>query len=82
VTSQIAVSTATVVFILIPLAVAWIAGVVDILRHGLPTGQTVLWIVIVILLPVVGTLAYFILRKPTEREIRASQAAAAERRGR
>jgi hypothetical protein len=80
VTSLIAVSTATLVFILIPLAVAWVAGVVDILRHGLPAGQTVLWILVVILLPIVGTLAYFVLRKPTEREIRASQAAAAERR--
>jgi hypothetical protein len=36
--------------------------------------------VIVIVLPIVGTLAYFTLRKPTEHEVRASQAAAAERR--
>jgi len=78
--SLFAMSTATLVFIAIPIAVAWIAGVVDILRHGMPTGQTVLWILIVILLPIVGTLGYFLLRKPTEREIRASQAAAAERR--
>jgi len=78
--SLFAMSTATLVFIAIPTAVAWIAGVVDILRHGMPTGQTVLWILIVILLPIVGTLGYFLLRKPTEREIRASQAAAAERR--
>ena len=78
--SLFAMSTATLVFIAIPIAVAWIAGVVDILRHGMPTGQTVLWILIVILLPIVGTLGYFLLRKPTEREIRASQAAAAELR--
>jgi hypothetical protein len=82
VTSPIAVSTATPLFIAIPIAVMWIAGVVDILRHGLPTGQTVLWILVVLLLPIVGTLAYFMLRKPTDRETRASQAAAAERRGR
>ena len=73
-------STAAVVFIAIPLAVAWIAGVVDIFRHPMPTGQRVFWIVIVIVLPIIGTLAYFILRKPTEREVRAAQAAAAERR--
>jgi hypothetical protein len=79
-TTSIAVSTAAVVFILIPLGVAWIAGLVDIFRHPMPTSHRVFWIVIVIVLPIVGTLAYFTLRKPTEHEIRASQAAAAERR--
>jgi hypothetical protein len=80
VTTPFAVSTAAVVFILIPLAIAWIAGLVDIFRHPMPTSQRVLWIVIVIVLPIVGTIAYFTLRKPTEHEIRASQAARAERR--
>lgn len=79
-TTPIAVSTAALVFILIPLGVAWIAGLVDIFRHPMPTSQRVFWIVIVIVLPIVGTLAYFTLRKPTEHEVRASQAAAAERR--
>jgi hypothetical protein len=79
-TAPIAMSTATVVFVAIPIVVAWIAGVVDILRHGLPTGQMVMWILIVILLPIVGTLAYFTLRKPTDAEVRAAQAAAADRR--
>ena len=53
---------------------------VDIFRHPIPTSHRIFWIVIVIVFPVVGTIAYFTLRKPTEREIRASQAAAAERR--
>jgi hypothetical protein len=79
-TTPFAVSTAAVVFILIPLLIAWIAGLVDIFRHPMPTSQRVLWIVIVIVLPIVGTIAYFTLRKPTEHEIRASQAAADERR--
>jgi hypothetical protein len=81
-TAPIAMSTATLVFIAIPIAVIWILGVVDILRHGLPTSQKVLWIVVVIVFPVVGTLIYFILRKPTDAEIRAAQAAAADRRDR
>jgi hypothetical protein len=80
VTAPLAVSTAAVVFILIPVGVAWIAGLVDIFRHPMPTKHRVVWIVIVIVLPIVGTIAYFTLRKPTEHEIRASQAAAAERR--
>jgi hypothetical protein len=78
--TPIAMSTAVLVFIAIPIAVAWIAGVVDILRHGMPAGQTVMWIVIVVVFPIVGTLVYFTMRKPTEREVRAAQAAAAERR--
>ena len=79
-TAPLAVSTAALVFIVIPIAIAWVVGLVDILRHPMPTGQRVLWILIVIVLPVVGTLAYFTLRKPTEEEVRARQAAAAERR--
>jgi hypothetical protein len=82
VTTPIAMSTAVVVFIAIPLAIAWIIGVVDILRRGLPTGQAALWILVVIVFPIVGTLAYFTMRKPTDAEIRAAQAAAADRRGR
>jgi hypothetical protein len=78
----IAVSTATLVFIAIPIAVIWIVGVVDIVRRGLPASQTVLWIFVVIVFPLVGLLVYFTLRKPTEAEIRATQAAAADRRGR
>jgi hypothetical protein len=38
-TAPIAVSPATMVFIVIPIAIAWIAGVVDILRHAMPTSQ-------------------------------------------
>jgi hypothetical protein len=41
-TAPIAVSTAAVVFILIPIGVAWVAGLVDIFRHPMPTGQRVL----------------------------------------
>ena len=48
----------------------------------MPTSQRVLWIVIVIVLPIIGTIAYFTLRKPTERETRAARAAADERRRR
>jgi len=79
-TAPIAMSTATLVFIGIPAAVAWVAGLVDIFRHPMPTGQRIFWILIVIVFPIVGTLAYFVLRKPTDHEVRAAQAAAAERR--
>jgi hypothetical protein len=80
VTAPIAMSTAVLVFIGIPIAIAWVAGLVDILRHAMPTRQRIFWILIVIVFPIVGTLAYFTLRKPTDQEVRAAQAAAAERR--
>jgi hypothetical protein len=79
-TPPIAMSTAALVFIGIPLAIAWVVGLVDIFRHPMPTGQRIFWILIVIVLPIIGTLAYFTLRKPTDQEVRAAQAAAAERR--
>jgi len=78
-TAPIAMSTAVLVFIGIPLAIAWVVGLVDIFRHPMPTGQRIFWIVIVIVFPLVGTLAYFTLRKPTDQEVRAAHAAAAER---
>ena len=79
-TTPIAMSTAALVFIGIPVAIAWVAGLVDIFRHPMPARQRIAWILIVVVFPIVGTLAYFILRKPTDREISAAQAAAAERR--
>jgi hypothetical protein len=42
----------------------------------MPTGQRIFWTVMAI----VGTVAYFTLRKPTDAEVRATQAAAADRR--
>lgn len=75
-TAPIAMSTMAWVFIGIPLVIAWVIGVVDIFRHPMPTGQRVLWLAIVILLPIIGTIAYFTLRKPTEQEVHAAQAAA------
>jgi hypothetical protein len=76
----IAASTAVWVFILIPLAIVWALGIVDIVRRHLSPAQTAGWILLVVLLPLVGTLVYFLLRKPTEEEIVRAQTAAAERR--
>jgi hypothetical protein len=55
-------------------------GIVDIVRRHLSPAQTAGWILLVVLLPLVGTLVYFLLRKPTEEEIVRAQAAAAARR--
>jgi type II secretory pathway component PulM len=50
------------------------------LRRPLSPAQTAGWILLVVLLPLIGTLVYFLLRKPTEEEILRAQEAAAEQR--
>ncbi len=75
----LAVSTAVWLFILIPLLVVWIAGLVDIVRRDLPRQTKLGWILIVLLLPFVGTLLYFVLRKPTEKELELAREAAADK---
>jgi hypothetical protein len=76
----IAASPAVWVFILVPLVIIWALGIVDILRRPLSRTQTAGWILLVVLLPLVGTLVYFLLRKPTQEEILRAQQAAAEQR--
>jgi Phospholipase_D-nuclease N-terminal len=67
------------VFIVVPLLIVWAIGVVDIVRRkDLETGPRVGWIILVILLPFVGTLVYWFLRKPSEQEIEQAQQVAAE----
>jgi Phospholipase_D-nuclease N-terminal len=77
--APLAASTVTWVFILLPLVVVWIIGLVDIFRRELSRQAKAGWILIVVVLPLVGTLVYFLLRKPTKREIQLAQRARAER---
>ena len=63
------------VFVGIPLLVVWAIGIVDIVRRDLPASLKAGWIMIVLLLPFVGTLVYFIMRKPTPEEIRLTEQA-------
>jgi len=78
--TPLAASTFVWVFILLPLLVIWVIGLVDIVRRPLSGQAKAGWIVVVLLLPFVGTIIYWILRKPTEEEIRRGQASAADRR--
>jgi Phospholipase_D-nuclease N-terminal len=71
----VAASAMVWVFILLPLLVIWALGLIDIFRRDLPRGTKAAWAVIVVLLPVVGTIVYFLLRKPTEEEIRQTRQA-------
>jgi hypothetical protein len=54
-----------VVLIVIPLLLIWLLTLVDLFRrHDLSTGRTVLWALVVLLVPVVGVIVYFVARPP------------------
>jgi hypothetical protein len=77
-----AVSTATWVFILIPLLIVYVLGIADIVRReNLDRSRKAGWILIVVLLPVIGTIVYWIMRKPSEKEILEAQGAQQGLRG-
>ena len=79
--APLAASTATWIFIIVPLIVVWAIGIVDILRRPLGRGTKAAWIIIVLVLPVIGTILYWVLRKPTDEEIRQGYAASQALKG-
>lgn len=53
------------VLIAIPLLLIWVLTLVDLFRrHDLSTGRKVLWAIVVLILPVIGVIMYFIARPP------------------
>lgn len=59
------------------LAAVVIVTIVDVVRRHLGAGRTAAWILLVLLLPFVGSLLYWGLRRPTKDEV--DLALAAER---
>jgi hypothetical protein len=74
----LAVSTFVWIVIVVPLVIVWVLGIFDIFRSHRSRSTTAAWLLIVILLPVIGSIAYWALRKPTEKEIMRARQAAAE----
>jgi hypothetical protein len=54
--------------------------VVDIVRRHLGAGATTAWILIVIIVPIIGSIIYWVMRKDSPEEVEQSYAAEAERR--
>jgi len=57
----------TLLWIIIAVAVlaAWLLGVIDIFRRRLDAKHTVAWLLLVLILPVLGTILYWVFgRKP------------------
>jgi len=61
-------STAVILFLIVPLTLLWAFSLADTLRrHDLSRGQKLLWLVILVPFPVVGTL-FYAYRSPRMRE--------------
>ena len=53
------------VLIAIPLLLIWVLTLVDLFRrHDLSTGRKFLWAIVVLILPVIGVIIYFVARPP------------------
>ena len=51
------------------LLVIWVLTIADIVRSHLGAAKTAAWILIVLILPFVGALFYWFMRKPTPDEV-------------
>jgi hypothetical protein len=47
----------------------WIVTLFDLFRRHLSTGTTVAWLLIVLILPFIGAIAYWAMRKAPEDEV-------------
>ena len=53
----------------VALVIVWAITIVDVIRRHLGAQRTVAWLLIVLILPFVGSLLYWLLRKPESGEL-------------
>jgi hypothetical protein len=51
------------------LAVIWVISIVDVFRRHYSGGATVGWLALIVLVPFVGAVIYWSVRKPSQEEI-------------
>jgi uncharacterized PurR-regulated membrane protein YhhQ (DUF165 family) len=66
--------------IALALLIIWGISIADIVRRHLGAKRTTAWILIVVILPVVGSLVYWAMRRPSQEEIQHQADAARDRR--
>jgi hypothetical protein len=66
--------------IAVAVVVMWGIGIVDIVRRHLGATKTVAWLLIVLILPVLGTILYWLLREPDPGDFQQAEAAQRARR--
>jgi cell division protein FtsX len=63
-------------------AVLVVISVVDLFRRHLSTGATVAWLIIIVVLPMIGSIVYWAMRKPTAEDFEHTYEAEADMRQR
>jgi hypothetical protein len=64
----------------VALLIVWVITIVDIVRQPLSTKQTVAWLLIVLIVPFIGAIIYWAMRKPEAGEAEYFAEADAQRR--
>lgn len=76
-------STVIWITIGVTVTIVWILGLVDLFRRHLDLKHTLAWLLIVVILPILGTILYWVLREPDAGELERLEAAQRDlRRGR
>ena len=66
------IRTLLIIMIVTPLILLWGAAVWDVIRQGYSGWTVVGWLLVVLILPIVGPIFYFALRKPREGDAEAA----------
>lgn len=66
--------------IVIAALIVWVITVVDIFRRHLGAGKTAAWLLIALIFPFVGPIAYWVTRKPDPDDFRHAEEAQRARR--
>jgi hypothetical protein len=67
--------------IALALLIVWVISIVDIVRRHLGAKRTAAWILIVVILPVVGSIVYWAMRRPSADEVQRQYEATSDIRG-
>jgi uncharacterized membrane protein YhaH (DUF805 family) len=67
-----------IAIVTVVVVIIWVLSVADIIRRRMDAKHTAGWILLVVLLPVLGSLVYWAMRKPTEDELEATVGARAD----
>jgi hypothetical protein len=62
-------------------ALMWVLSIVDIVRRHYSGSVTAAWIALVLILPILGPIIYWVVRKPGREETEQQYLAEADRRG-
>ena len=61
-------------------ALVWVLSVIDIVRQRYSGWTTAGWLVLIVVLPIVGSVVYWFVRKPTREDAEQQYLAEADRR--